>query len=544
MGYLGVLLSMASQKDLFSSHIQTGYKSQGPSILLGSALYENAVVAGAQVTAPLKTFNRHGLIAGATGTGKTKTLQIIAERLSAAGVPSLVMDIKGDLSGIAKPGEDNARIQERQSKIGEAFAPSGSPVEFLSLSGEPGIPMRATVSEFGPILFSKILDLNETQAGVVSVLFKYCDDQGWPLLDLKDFKRVLNYATDQGKADLESEYGKISPASTSTILRKIVELEHQGAERFFGEPSFEVEDLLQLDDQGRGVVSILRLTDIQDKPKLFSTFMLCLLAEIYSTFPEAGDMEKPKLVIFIDEAHLIFQEASKALMNQIETIIKLIRSKGVGIFFCTQRPGDVPDAILSQLGMKVQHALRAFTAKDRKEIKLTAQNYPLSDFIDTEEALTSLGMGEALVTVLSEKGTPTPLAATHLVAPRSRMDVLTPQELDELIGSSELVAQYRESVDRESAYEILGEKMRLLQEAQLAEQEAKSTVSGNAGSGKSPSSGGRAPSNRQARPEKSSLQKAVESPVGKIVVREVTRGLLGVLGLKSSPTRRKKTSFF
>lgn len=525
---------MSKSLERFKNHIIEGYQNKKGQILLGAAILDKKVVEGAQVTAPLKTFNRHGLIAGATGTGKTKTLQIIAERLSEQGVPSLVMDMKGDLSGIATPGVINPKIEERQKSIGETYFPQGSPVEFLSLSGEPGIPLRATISEFGPILFSKILELNDTQSGVVSVLFKYCDDKKWPLLDLKDFKKVLNYATNEGKEEIEAEYGRMTAATTSTILRKIVELEHQGAENFFGELSFDVEDLLRVDKNGHGIISILRLTDIQDKPKLFSTFMLCLLAEVYATFPEEGDMDKPKLVIFIDEAHLIFQEASKALLNNIETIIKLIRSKGVGVFFCTQRPGDVPEAVLSQLGMKVQHALRAFTAKDRKEIKLTAQNYPISEFYNTEDALTSLGMGEALITVLNEKGIPTPLAATLLVAPRSRMDVLEDSELASLVGSSLIKDKYSEEIDRESAYEILNQKIENSKEEQAENslQSEKQVVEMSS------------VSKSRVKEEKSTIEKVVNSPAGKIVVKEITRGLLGVLGLKSTTSRRKKGLFF
>jgi uncharacterized protein len=521
---------MGSILDKFKNSIQEGYSVKGESLLLGTAILNNAPVDHLPVTIPLKTLNRHGLIAGATGTGKTKTLQILAERLSEQGVPTLLMDMKGDLSGIAMPGTDNPAIQERQDHIGESYTPAGCPIEFLSLSKEPGVPLRATVSEFGPILFSKILELNDTQSGIVSILFKFCDDKGWPLLDLDDFKKVLNYSQDQGKSEITSLYGQIPPASASTILRRIVELEHQGADQFFGEPSFDTADLVRVDKSGKGIVSILRLTDIQDKPKLFSTFMLCLLAEIYATFPEMGDSGKPKLVLFIDEAHLIFQEASKALLSQLESIIKLIRSKGVGIYFCTQRPTDIPEAILSQLGMKIQHSLRAFTAKDRKDIKLTAQNYPLSDFYKTEEVLTSLGMGQALVTVLNEKGIPTPLVATLLVAPKSRMNVLTEDEINSVVKGSQVAGKYQERINRESAYEILNEKIANLEKEQSIAKEPKAPAA-------------KKTSTRSAAPKKSALSQAVNSPVGKVVARELTRGLLGVLGLKTT-TRKRKGSFF
>ncbi len=313
--------------------------------------------------------------------------------------------------------------------------------------------------------------MSDAQSGVVAVIFKYCDDNKLPLLDLKDFKKVLQYATDEGKKEFQDEYGRISTASTGAILRKVVELEQQGAELFFGEKSFEVEDLTRIDTNGRGYINIIRLTDIQDRPKLFSTFMLSLLAEIYETFPEQGDAERPELIMFIDEAHLIFNEASKALLNQIESIVKLIRSKGIGLYFVTQNPTDVPEAVLSQLGLKVQHALRAFTAKDRKAIKLTAQNYPDTDFYDTAEVLTSLGIGEALVSALDEKGRPTPLAATMMRAPMSRMDVLTPSELSTLYSESKLVKKYNEEIDRESAYEMLNAKIEKAEEIKAREEE-------------------------------------------------------------------------
>lgn len=351
----------------------------------------------------------------------------------------------------------------------------GFPVELMTISEQNGVRLRATVSEFGPVLFSRILDLNDTQSGVVSVIFKYCDDHNIPLLDLKDFKKALQYATEEGKAEFTAEYGRISTASTGSILRKTIELEQQGADLFFGEKSFEVDDLMRVDNNGFGYINIMRLTDIQDKPKLFSTFMLSLLAEIYNTMPEQGDSGQPELVIFIDEAHLIFDEASKALQDQIETIVKLIRSKGIGVYFITQNPMDVPSSVLAQLGLKIQHALRAFTANDRKAIKMTAENYPLSDYYDTDEVLTQLGIGEAFVTALNEKGIPTPLAATMLRAPMSRMDVLTPNEIENCIAQSKLAKKYNEVIDRESAYEILTKKIENAQELANKEEEQKSS---------------------------------------------------------------------
>ena len=385
-----------SGKEAFAQSVQNSYTFKGEHFRIGTAILDGEVVPGTEVCIPFKTMNRHGLIAGATGTGKTKTLQLIAEALSDASVPVLLMDNKGDLSGIAAAGAENANIKERITKIGGDYKPIAFPVELMTLSNEKGVHLRATVSEFGPILLSKILGLNDTQEGLVSLIFKYCDDNKMPLLDLKDFTKVLQYIGNEGKKEIEQTYGKISTTSTGTILRKVIELQQQGADLFFGEPSFEIDDLMRIADDGRGVISVLRVTELQNRPKLFSSFMLQMLAELYATLPEAGDLDKPKLVLFIDEAHLVFQEATTALLQQIETVVKLIRSKGVGIFFCTQNPQDVPAGILAQLGLKVQHALRAFTAADRKTIKQAAENYPETTYYKTETLLTELGIGEAL----------------------------------------------------------------------------------------------------------------------------------------------------
>lgn len=513
---------MADSNKFIQSMID-GYSTKGDYILLGSALLDSVPQKEAQVKLPLKTLNRHGLIAGATGTGKTVTLQVIAENMCAKGIPVLMMDLKGDLSGIAKSGISNPKIEERHNAIGIPFVPNSTSVEFLTLSKESGAKLRATVSEFGPVLFSKMLNLNETQSGIVAIVFKYADDKKLPLLDLKDFKSLLNHLTEEGKEEIRKNYGNVSSASVGTILRAIIELESQGAEVFFGERSFEVSDLVRLDAYGRGIASIVRLTDIQDKPKLFSTFMLCLLAEIYQSFPEAGDLEKPKLCVFIDEAHLIFKEASDALIDQIESIIKLIRSKGVGIYFCTQNPYDIPEAVLSQLGLKVQHALRAFTEKDRKAIKKTAENYPISEFYKTDELLTSIGIGQALVTALNEKGIPTPLAATHLRAPMSRIGVLAPDEIQTIVSSSTIAAKYNEVIDRESAFELLSKKIK---EVETEEPEEKTKT-------------------KSQKEEKSTLEKLSENTmvrqVGRTVMKEVARGLLGVLGLGGN---KKKGGWF
>lgn len=462
-----------SNKEAFFKYINEGYTSKGDFITLGAGMLGEETVTDAFVNIPLKTLNRHGLIAGATGTGKTKTLQVLAENMSEKGIPVLLMDVKGDLSGLAQPSPGHPKIDERHKSIGIPFNATKFPVEILSISEQNGVRLRATVSEFGPVLLSRILDLTDTQSGIVAIIFKYCDDNQYPLLDLKDFKKMLQFITAEGKEELATEYGRVSTASTGAILRKVIEIEQQGGELFFGEKSFEVDDLTRLDENGKGVISILRLTDIQNRPKLFSTFMLQLLAEVYETFPEQGDSGRPELVIFIDEAHLVFDEASKALLSQIESIVKLIRSKGVGLYFVTQNPDDVPQDVLAQLGLKVQHALRAFTAKDRKAIKLAAENYPDSEYYDTKEVLTQLGIGEALVTVLSEKGIPTPLARTMLRAPMSRMDVLTKKEIQEVLDNSKLIPKYNKEIDRESAYEILNKKIISINKEKTAEEDEK-----------------------------------------------------------------------
>lgn len=504
-----------ANREQFLTDIQNGYVFKGESILLGIGKYEDTLIPGAEIKAPLKMFNRHGLIAGATGTGKTITLQTIAENLSKKGVPVLLMDVKGDLSGIAKAGTPNPKVEERNIAMGIENNYEPNAVEMLSISSETGIPMRATVSEFGPILFGKILGLNDTQEGVLSMIFKYCDDNKLPLLDLKDIKEILIRGNDDLKDELQKLYGSFSTTTLGTILRKVIEIEQQGAASFFGETSFDVTDFLRILNN-RGIVSTFRLADIQDKPKLFSSFMLCLLAEIYKSFPEIGDQDKPKLVLFIDEAHLIFEEATPALVKQLETTIKLIRSKGVGIFFITQNPADIPDAILGQLGMKIQHSLRAFTAKDQKAIKLASENFPISPYYDIEKILTSMGTGEALVTVLSEKGNPTPLAHTYMRPPLSQIGILEPEELKEIINSSDLKDKYTEVIDRESAYELLREKIERATEEVVKE------------------------SKEEGGGMLDKVGDAINSPVGKIIVREVTRGLLGVLGLG----RRRSGGFF
>lgn len=507
-----------SHAQAFTEAVQKGYQFKGEQVKIGCGILNGEVVKEANISIPLKTLNRHGLIAGATGTGKTKTLQLISECLSDNSVPVMVMDIKGDLSGIAAAGTSNERIVERSAKLGIQWKPTAYPVELLTLTGGNGVKLRATVSEFGPVLLSKILGLNDTQGGLVSMIFKYCDDQAMPLLDLKDFIKVLQFIGAEGKAEMEQSYGKISTTSTGTILRKVIELQQQGADVFFGEKSFEIDDLMRISDDGRGMINILRVTDMQDKPKLFSTFMLQLLAELYASCPEEGDLDKPKLVLFIDEAHLIFQEASDALLQQLETVIKLIRSKGIGIFFCTQNPQDVPASILSQLGLKVQHALRAFTAADRKTIKQAADNFPESEFYDVAELITQLGIGEAFVTLLNEKGIPTPLVHTMLNPPQSRMDVLTEAEINQINAHSKLVPKYNQIIDSESAHEILT--------AKLAEAQARTAAENDAANADMDDN--KASSRKK---DDSFFDNPIVKQVGRTAASIITRSLLGALGL-------------
>jgi DNA helicase HerA-like ATPase len=518
-------------KDQFLQAVNQGYSFKGESIKIGRAIYNNEVVESADIYVPLKMVNRHGLIAGATGTGKTKTLQMLSERLSDASVPVLVLDIKGDMSGIGAEGSENEKLQERVQKLSLDWKPQATPVELLTLSEKPGVRIRATVSEFGPVLLSKILGLNDTQGGVIAMIFKYCDDNQLPLLDLKDFIKVLQYISNEGKKEIEATYGKISTTSTGTILRKVIELQQQGADQFFGERSFEVEDLMRISDDGRGIVSVLRVTELQDKPKLFSTFMLQLLAELYANSPEEGDLEKPKLVLFIDEAHLIFNEASEVLLQQIETVMKLIRSKGIGVFFCTQNPMDIPSSVLSQLGMKVQHALRAFTAADRKTIKQAAENYPETEFYDTDALLTQLGIGEALITVLNEKGIPSPLVHAMLAPPQSRMDVLTDEEVKTLVSRSKIARKYNEQVDSHSAYEILTEKLNIAQQRSEEIQKMETAAKAEKSTGK------------KAAKEESWIDNPMVKQAGRTAAGILTRSLLGVLGLGGS-RRRSKNSLF
>ena len=456
--------------DAFVREMTEGYAFDEPSLVLGAPMLDGQVAAGAPVRLPLSMVNRHGLVAGATGTGKTKTLQILAGQLSDAGVPVFVSDVKGDLTGISQPGDaSSVALQERAAQLGISYAPKGHPVEMLSLSGALGAQVRATISSFGPILLGKVLDLNKTQVSVLTLVFAYCDDQRLPLLDLADLRTTLKFlASDDGKATLE-EYGGFSKATVGVLLRSIVELEAAGADAFFGEPQFDVHDLMRTTDDGRGIVSLLELRDVMDRPRLFSTFMLWMLAQLYAQLPEEGDLPEPKLAFFFDEAHLLFDDASDALMEQIELTARLIRSKGVGVYFVTQGPTDVPSSVLSQLGNRVQHALRVHTPDDETNLRKTVKTFPKSEHYDVGETLTSLGIGEAFVTVLSPQGVPTPLAATRLVPPDSLMDAVDETTRAGLVAAGALQAKYAQVVDRESAHEIITARLHGAAEAVAAE---------------------------------------------------------------------------
>jgi len=450
----------------FRDAMTAGYTLTEPSLVIGSAMHDGELFNDTRVAVALSMTNRHGLIAGATGTGKTKTLQLLAGQLSKAGVPVFVADIKGDLTGLAAPGDaTNPKLLERTTSMAWTFAPSGHPVEFLSLTGKLGAQVRATVHSFGPLLLGRVLGLNDTQTSILALIFKYCDDNQLPLLDLKDLTATLKYlSSDEGKPAL-ADYGGMSSASVGVLLRSIVVLEQEGADIFFGEPEFDVDDLMRTAPDGAGVISVLELSDVMDKPRLLSTFMLWMLAQLYETLPEAGDLPKPKLGFFFDEAHLLFDDASQALLDQVERTARLIRSKGVGVYFVTQTPTDVPSAVLAQLGNRVQHALRVFTPDDADALRKTARTFPMTDFYDVEKTITSLGTGEALVTVLSPKGVPTPLAATRLIPPDSLMAPVDEVTFRGMIATSALQAKYGTTVDRDSAYERINARIAAARQA-------------------------------------------------------------------------------
>lgn len=509
----------------FTKNIEAGYTFNGLSFYLGTAMLDKKVIKPVKINIPLATLNRHGLIAGATGTGKTKTLQVLTESLSRAGIPTLVMDIKGDLSGISQEGELNEKIKLRIQELGIEWKPEKFASEFLSLNDQ-GVKMRTTLTEFGSVLMAKLLNLSDVQGAVLGLIFKYCDDRHIPLLDFEDLKKVLQfYGTDEGKKEIESEYGSVATSSIGAITRNIIQLEEQGVNSIFGEPSFDVNDLVRTDLNGRGVINIIRLMDLQSKPQLFATFMLSLINKVYNKFPEVGDAEKPKLCMFIDEAHLIFQNADNVLLQQIETTIKLIRSKGVGIYFITQNPSDIPQSVLSQLGLKIQHSLRAFTAIDRKAIKVASENYPLSDYYQTENLLTELGIGEALVTCLNEKGIPAPLAQVMITPPTTRMDVISESELQTSLNNSPMYQKYKTDLNRESAFEILTTKM-----DQLAIEKAKAEQAIEAAKEAEKI----AKAEAKVKPQKSTVEAITDNHytkiIGGVVLREISKAVMSALG--------------
>jgi DNA double-strand break repair helicase HerA and related ATPase len=498
--------------------LSAGYAFAAPVVTLGAALDGPGTVKEPKVAFPTAMLNRHGLIAGATGTGKTKTLQLMAEQLSSQGVPVFVADIKGDVSGIAAPGARSPAVEERAASVGIAWEPKSYPTEFVSLTGQTGAQLRASVSGFGPLLLSKVLGLNETQTSVLTLVFKICDDQRLPLLDFADLRSVLKYlASDAGKPVLE-ESGGMSSATVGVLLRQMVELEAQGADKFFGEPEFDVRDLLHVTGDGRGVITALELSDAQDRPALFSTFLMWLLAELYQVLPEAGDLPKPKLVFFFDEAHLLFRDASRDFLSHVEQVVRLVRSKGVGIFFVTQTPKDVPDEILAQLGSRVQHALRAHTPDDEKNLRATVRTYPKTELYDLQETLTSLGIGEAIVTGLNPRGVPTPVIATRLAPPTSRMAPLTAEEFQKEFAESDLMRAYGTPVDRDSAAEMLARRLEKGEEGKREEEKPGRTR---------PSTGG-------------GLLGALTSPTARALGRELIRGVFGML--KGKAPRRTTRS--
>ena len=508
------------------------FPATAAAVTIGAPVHAGQTDPEPLIRIPLAMLNRHGLIAGATGTGKTKTLQVIAEGLSAAGVPVFISDVKGDVAGLAAPGALSPAIEKRARELGLAWRPAAFPVELFSLTGKRGAQLRATVSSFGPLALAKVLGLNETQSSVLALVFKYCDDRRLPLLDFKDLRAVLGHLTGAG-ADSLRDYGGVSKASVGVLLREMVELEQQGAGAFFGEPELEIDDLLETVPDGRGRISVLELSDVQDRPALFSTFMMWMLAELYHQLPEVGDLDKPKLVYFFDEAHLLFKDASKAFLDQVEQVVRLVRSKGVGIFFVTQSPRDVPASILGQLGSRVQHALRAFTPDDEKALRAAARTFPKTPHYDVEETLTTLGTGEALVTVLGETGVPSPPFVAKVAPPASRMGPLTPDELAQLLRT-EQVQHYATAVDRESAYEIIGARLQ-------PHQDDRGEGEGAAPAAPAPP---RAPTRQRPAPapRESTWTDVLQSPVARTVAGAVTRGLMGaLLGGRPRPRPRRRS---
>ncbi len=520
--------------DDFSTAIAEGYGFEGDGIGFGAAMRGETTFPELQVRVPLRMLNRHGLVAGATGTGKTKTLQVLAEQLSDAGVPVFISDIKGDISGLGAPAAVNDKLTERASAIGlDGYAPRAFPVEFLTLEREKaGVRVRASVHSFGPILLAKVLDLNDTQQGVLALAFKYADDKKLPLIDLADLRALLNHLdSDAGKAEMQ-EYGGVATATVGVIIRKIVELEQQKADAFFGAPEFDVAELMRSVD-GKGVISILELADMQDRPALFSTFMMWLLARLYATLPEIGDPDKPKLVFFFDEAHLLFRDANKTFLGQVELVARLIRSKGVGVFFVTHTPSDVPEAVLSQLGNRVQHALRAFTPDDLEAVRATAETFPVTKFYEVDKELTSLGIGEALVTALNPKGIPMPTVRTMMRPPMSLMAQLDPAAFSSVTAASPIAAEYAADQDPQSAKEMLAE--------QLAATQAAAEAAQRQGSGTDAADAPDAPSRRSRVTEDEGIDWGQVAVEGARIARSgaFNTFLRGVLGVLNGGSRRR-----
>ncbi|MEU6928104.1 helicase HerA-like domain-containing protein [Streptomyces sp. NPDC046374] len=512
--------------------IAAGYAFDGAALELGALLWDGRCHPDARIRIPLPMLNRHGLVAGATGTGKTKTLQLIAEQLSANGVPVFLADIKGDVSGVAAPGVDGEKVRERAAQVGQEWTATGFPCEFYGLGGTgAGIPVRATVTSFGPVLLSKVLQLNQTQEQSLGLIFHYADSKGLELVDLKDLRAVVAFlVSDVGKAELKG-IGGLSTVTAGVILRSITAFEQQGAGGFFGEPEFDTSEFLRTAADGRGVVSVLELPAVQDKPQLFSTFLMWLLADLYGDLPEVGDVDKPKLVFFFDEAHLLFNGASKAFLESITQTVRLIRSKGVGVFFVTQTPKDVPADVLAQLGNRVQHALRAFTPDDAKALKATVRTFPNSPY-DLEEVLTGLGTGEAVITVLSEKGAPTPVAATRLRAPQSLMGPVPAADLEAAVKGSPLYGRYAEAVDRESAYEKLTAEQREAEEAALRAAAEKEAAKAATDAERGAKEAARAPHQKEEpslaeQVVGSGIFKSLARSVGTQLGREISRSLFG-----------------
>lgn len=516
--------------------IRAGYSFDAPALELG-ALVNGEALADVPVRIPIAMTNRHGLVAGATGTGKTKTLQVMLEQLSAAGVPVFAADIKGDLSGVATAGTGSEKLLARTESIGQDWQPVSSPVEYFSLGGRGvGVPIRATVSSFGPLLLAKVLGLNETQESSLSLVFHYADQQGLALVGLEDLRAVLQYLTsDEGKSEL-ANIGGVSKQTAGVILRELTNFAAAGADVFFGEPEIDTNEFMRTATDGRGIVSLLEIPGVAQQPQVFSTFLMWLLADLFATLPEVGDLDKPKLVFFFDEAHLLFKDASKQFISQIVQTVRLIRSKGVGIFFVTQTPKDVPEDVLAQLGSRVQHQLRAHTPNDAKSLRATVRTYPKSGY-DLEQVLTQLATGEAIITVMNEKGAPSPVAWTRLRAPQGSMDPTPQTEIEAAVSASPLMAKYGTPVDPESAYEILAKKINEAAEAERAAEEAKANSSARDREAdqlerdiRERDTTSRTPRTRtKAKQDKSSIEQIATSRTGKTVIREVVRTVFGSL---------------